>query len=392
MLFEPERHEPVTDTEWDEGRARAAIVEIAANAEAAYTTDELWPEHPQDDTDTVGPRVSMYWGASGVAWALDRLHQRGAIDPQRDWLAETKRYLDLHMTGPEIGEPSASFMLGETGVRLIADADHDRLYDVIESNIEHEALELLWGCPGTMLPALFLAERTGEQRWRTLYARCADHLIATWNYHPAEDVWMWTQHLYGEVVRLLGSGHGFAGNVFALLRGWQLLSSAQRSIVVDRATHTLRVTAVRDGDLVNWSPHVGAARRGRDANLVQWCHGAPGMLTAMHRLPRSTELDALLGAGGELSWTAGPLSKGPGLCHGTAGNGYAFLALYERTKDERWLSHARRFAVHALEQTRAARTKHGRGRYSLWTGDLGVAIYLLDCIDGAGELPGLAYL
>jgi hypothetical protein len=32
--------------------------------------------------------------------------------------------------------------------------------------------------------------------------------------------------------------------------------------------------------------------------------------------------------GGELTWRAGPLEKGGGLCHGTSGNGYAFLVLF----------------------------------------------------------------
>jgi hypothetical protein len=27
------------------------------------------------------------------------------------------------------------------------------------------------------------------------------------------------------------------------------------------------------------------------------------------------------------------------------------------------------------------------GRYSLWIGDLGTALYLADCVDGAGRLP-----
>jgi hypothetical protein len=79
--------------------------------------------------------------------------------------------------------------------------------------------------------------------------------------------------------------------------------------------------------------------------------------------------------------------KGPGLCHGTAGNGYAFLALLERTGDERWLARARAFAVHAARQVEHERAKHGRGRYTLWTGDVGTALYLADCVDGAGELP-----
>ena len=43
--------------------------------------------------------------------------------------------------------------------------------------------------------------------------------------------------------------------------------------------------------------------------------------------------------------------------------------------------------MHSVAQVELARTEHGRGRYSLWTGDVGTALYLADCIDGDGELP-----
>ena len=42
----------------------------------------------------------------------------------------------------------------------------------------------------------------------------------------------------------------------------------------------------------------------------------------------SPELDALLVEGGSFTWAAGPLAKGSNLCHGTGGNGYAFLKLH----------------------------------------------------------------
>ena len=38
------------------------------------------------------------------------------------------------------------------------------------------------------------------------------------------------------------------------------------------------------------------------------------------------------------------------LCHGTAGNGFAFLELARRTGDEVWLHRAQRFAMHAMQQ------------------------------------------
>ena len=88
-----------------------------------------------------------------------------------------------------------------------------------------------------------------------------------------------------------------------------------------------------------------------------------------------------------MTWQAGPIRKGTGLCHGTAGNGFAFLRLYELTGDETWLERARSFAMHATEQVEQHRTALGRGRYTLWTGDIGVALYLRACLDGRAEFP-----
>jgi hypothetical protein len=43
--------------------------------------------------------------------------------------------------------------------------------------------------------------------------------------------------------------------------------------------------------------------------------------------------------------------------------------------------------MHAAAQVERGRAEHGRGRYTLWTGDLGTALYLADCVDGGGALP-----
>ena len=87
----------------------------------------------------------------------------------------------------------------------------------------------------------------------------------------------------------------------------------------------------------------------------------------------------------ELIWDAGPPSreKGAGLCHGTAGNGYAFLKTFERTGDEQWLGRARAFAMHALGAGRAA----AEPRYSLFTGGIGAALYTADCLDARARFP-----
>jgi hypothetical protein len=99
--------------------------------------------------------------------------------------------------------------------------------------------------------------------------------------------------------------------------------------------------------------------------------------------------EELLLAGAELTWRAGAhlQEKGAGLCHGTAGNGYALLKVFERTGDERWLERARCFAVHALAQSAAA-----PGRYSLFTGGVGVALFAAACLDADARFPILDWI
>jgi hypothetical protein len=40
-----------------------------------------------------------------------------------------------------------------------------------------------------------------------------------------------------------------------------------------------------------------------------------------------------------------------------------------------------------IVQFRGAQAVVGRGRYSLWTGDVGLAVYLWDCVTGEPRFP-----
>ena len=129
--------------------------------------------------------------------------------------------------------------------------------------------------------------------------------------------------------------------------------------------------------------------------LVQWCHGAPGMVTGLADFPagQSADMDTMLIQAGNAHWAAGPLAKGPGICHGTAGNGYAFLKLFERTGDESVARCARDPLPCTRSRKASARAQqYARGRYSLWTGDPGLAVYLWHCLEGSGGLPALDVL
>jgi lantibiotic modifying enzyme len=317
------------------------------------------------------PLKDLYAGAAGVTLALDALRRRGHADVTIDLAAAALRTLELSRPDDE----ATSLFFGEAGILTVAyrlapsDELADRLFARVRENTHNEANELMWGAPGTMLVAHAMHAWTGDERWRDAWTESADEVRSRRDEHG-----LWTQHLgKAPPQRYLGAAHGAVGNQLALLQGAPIDDAHDVAEMLER-------TAVVEGPLANWPRGDGLELPGADGQIrVQWCHGAPGIVTsAAAYLP-----EELLLGGAELTWQAGPHKKGPGLCHGTAGNGYALLKAFERTGDERWLDRARRFAMHALEQV----DRRGRSNYSLFTGDVGVALYAVDCLDARARFP-----
>ncbi|HTQ01875.1 MAG TPA: LanC-like protein [Casimicrobiaceae bacterium] len=332
---------------------------------------------------------ALYYGACGVVWALGYPDAVGAAPAHRDFAPhlEPIRASIAAWLSPEI-DGVASYLMGETPLLMLRygwtrDAvDGDRLEALIAHNADHPAREMMWGAPGTMLAALFLHRLTGESRWADLFRASARALWSHLTWSPEFRCRYWAQDLYGEQRSFIDAVHGFVGTASPLVMGRGLLEGdvweAWRACIVE----TVSLTATREGPLANWR----AQLYGPERMLMQYCHGAPGFVVCLADMP-GPELDALLIAGGEATWAAGPLRKGANLCHGTGGNGYAFLKLFERTRDATWLTRARAFAMHALVQMEADEARYGGLRHSLWTGDEGFAIYLWDCIRGAAAFP-----
>ena len=356
-LFSPESHESLTGTAWDADGVRSVIADVVAGTEAAF--DDGWPVHPADDHEalTTNRLRSVYMGGAGVVDALHRLARRDFVNLRRDYV----QYLEESAVAPmdwSDTDDTRSLSFGETGIRLVlqrlaaSTPNLERLTELIDANADDQHCELMLGSAGTILAGREVnADVTTSVEWLR---------------SQRDEDGLWTQRGLGEKpVRYLGPAHGFAGCVLAL---------GDLADVSD----TMRRYAIQEDGLVNWPSAAGSGLvDNRDKQIrVQWCHGAPGIVATLGPL---LDEDLAL-AGGELTWRAGPLEKGAGLCHGTAGNGYAFLALFARTGDELWLTRARAFAMHAMEQLQY-------DRYSLWTGCLGTAIYLADCIDGGGTLP-----
>jgi Lanthionine synthetase C-like protein len=362
-LFRPSEHEPLDAAEWDDARAEEAIRTIVADAEAAFDGTR-WPWHPRDGEEW--GFSDLYIGGAGVIWALDELGSTG-------WADAAVSFVDRYRERPSPWDEDpveTSYHFGELGIGLVAfrltrDAGiADRIHELVLAGLASDANEVMYGAPGSMLVAEAMLAWTGEARWDEAWRAAAGRVETG---RDADG--LWTSRIGGQAARYLGPAHGYAGNVRAFANRGTAPALADLSPFV-----------LREDGLVNWQPAEGT---GPEQIRVQWCHGAPGIVATLGDL-----LDLELAvAGGELTWRAGPLAKGPGLCHGTAGNAYAFLVLHRRTGDELWLDRARAFAMHAIGQVERERAAVGRGRYSLFAGDLGLALFLRHLLDGEDRFP-----
>jgi hypothetical protein len=393
VLYKPEAFEPLTDEAWDEARVRDALHAIVAGADESFDGETFWP--PVED-DTFGnaplPLTTLYRGASGVAWGLDVLRRREVAETGLDLANIGRRAYELWRANPipERLEPPihthGSLFDGESGILLLAyliepaDELADALHARVRGNSDNETNELMNGAPGTMIAAKAMLDRTGEHRWAEAWRESAEEL---WRRRYLDG--FWTNPPYGKGI---GAAHGIGTNANVLLAGGDLFPEKRREVLVTGTAEALARTAVVQDGLANWPLAADDCGElvGWDGQIrLQWCHGGAGVVaSAASYLP-----EELLLAGAELVWRAGPQSmeKGPGICHGTAGNGYALLKTFERTGDERWLERARRFAVHALGQVDRWRAERGRGRYSLWAGDVGAALFAADCLDARTQVP-----
>jgi lantibiotic modifying enzyme len=383
MLYEPTRFDALIDEPWVPARVEDAIAAIVADANAAFDREALWPAHEWDGREKPLPLSGLYVGAAGVIWALDELQKRGHADSSRDLASAVVRAVELERATPDFAADEhyrpGALMSGETGALLVAfrltsdAALADDVHALVRGNVDNPTDDISWGAPGTLLAALAMGEWTGEPRWEETARETATALRAR-----RGDDGLWRQD---DDYRGLGLLHGAAGNTLALLR-----VEPNQTLAAETAAVLAR-HAVREGGLANWPGATGRTLvRPRDGRIsLQWCTGAPGILTGAWDYLQE---DLLLG-GAELIWHAGAHGdeKGHGLCHGTSGNGFALLKAFARTGDERWLERARRFAVHALAQAERVAAANGRRRYSLFNGDVGTALFAAACLDADPRFP-----
>ena len=302
---------------------------------------------------------SIYSGTSGLALVYLRLAETVYANspPQRKHALE--RGLQL-ITQPlnKLNGRRLTFLCGDGGVLALAAvlytmcdntavARHctQGLQTLSELALTDRVMsqELMYGCAGYLFALLFAKKYLPDSIDGRLIARVAAHIISVGKEEakscPAATLqYTWHDKYY------LGAAHGLSGILYTLLQSG-CIASEEVNKTITPAVHYLLT-------LRHPSNNLRSSLGSQLDQLVQWCHGSPGLvplLTAMHDKVGGTFLQDAIRCATPV-WQRGLLRKGHGLCHGTTGNAYAFLDMYQQTEDPTWLGKAVHYTEWSMKQ------------------------------------------
>ncbi|KAG5894961.1 hypothetical protein JTB14_023310 [Gonioctena quinquepunctata] len=347
----------------------------------------------------------LYLGTAGIAYMYYHLSKLPSLaDKKRHYLNKAVEYLKpaLNVAACAVkSQDIPSFILGNCGIYAIAavifksigddnQSNHFRQLYYSAANICKEqnflscgSDELFVGRAGFILGALWLAEetRTPIQK-QIIYELCKVIVKSGREYakkfrSPCPLMYSYYQ------VEYLGAAHGLCSILQVLLSvpGYLDANPADARDIKSCVDYLLKIQS-KEGNFPAATDEIG-----HTSKLVHWCHGAGGMAYLMAKaylVFRDMKYLTSCTRMSDLIWEKGLLKKGPGLCHGVAGNGYVFLLLYRLTNQPKYLYRAVQFYrfLGMGEFQSGARTPDYP--YSLFEGLAGTACYLSDLTNPLG--------
>ncbi|RZC38582.1 lanC-like protein 3 -like [Asbolus verrucosus] len=340
----------------------------------------------------------LYLGTAGVSYMYYHLSKIPAMSEHKHrFLTKSVEYLApaLNAIKNSSQRDISSFILGNAGVYAVAAAIYQAIGDKIQSDnfkkmyreagsickdmqfLSCGSDELFVGRAGYVLGALWLSKETNTELPKgDIYALCNTMVESGRKYAHRHRCPCPLMYSYYQV-EYLGAAHGLCTILQALLTvpGYLDANPVHAREVKTTIDYLLSLQD-SGGNFPCASDEIGAR-----SELVHWCHGAGGMIYLMAKAylvwnePKYLKSCEKMA---ELIWAKGLLKKGPGICHGVAGNGYAFLLLYRLTGKPKHLYRGIAFAkfMQTDEFVKGARTPDYP--FSLYEGIAGTACFLGD--------------
>lgn len=361
-----------------------------------YVKSTLQTKNPCDGGD-------LYTGSAGIAFMFLKLYQSeelrklfpSALQNAKSFIDHAKKFVSKK------DSDKAMFLCGNAGIYSVSSVIHKELNNMNSSNEDKNEFlsgyeicqdlnycrygsdEVLFGRAGYLSGCYWMNKNLSQVIPKEVLMRICDITIESGvQYSQRKQLsipLMW--ECYGD--KYLGAAHGICAILHMLLESPLFEGNIQQlnqkqALIVTCIDIFLNMQA-SDGNF----PCVYEDADKSEHKLVHWCHGAPGAIylfaKAFVTLRSQKYLEACLKCG-ELIWQKGLLKKGPGICHGIAGNGYAFLLLYRLTNDQKHLHRAACFADFLTNEKFLSEARTPDRPLSLYEGVAGTICFLIDLL------------
>jgi eukaryotic-like serine/threonine-protein kinase len=363
--------------------------------------DRADPAGSSDLSELPTPTASVTSGAAGVALALLRAAEvrsdghalaladlwsaaavAAAGETRATGLPDRRAFAtaDAERDGIDLG--TASLLHHASGVQVVralvarARGDGRAEGQAVEAfsaaaGVVGRETDVAFGLAGTLLGCSLFVESTSTNvdlaRPSAVGNDLCDRLTAEVLGRPGPDG--------GPSGRRFGAAHGWAGELYAILR-WSVLTDRTVSDALLDRIDSLAAVGRPEGRARWWPINVGdPAVAG--AVAASWCTGAAGFVPLWLLAARTLGEDRFTHLALQAGWAVFD-DREPAvanLCCGLAGRAYALLALYRHTGDDAWRARA------GLLGEQAAAVHDRDRRLSLFKGEMGLALLAADLTD-----------
>lgn len=350
-------------------------------------------------------RGDLYVGSSGIAFMFYKMSQSNfSSENWPEAINHAKRYIDqskrLCRNYLKRDNEKVSFLCGNAGIYAVSAAISKGTNDVhgLKEDLEvfREGFpitqktvfneygndEILFGRAGYLSGIYWLNSLLEEKVFNDdrILDICKTMFESGRNFNCQNKLSIPLMYeCYGD--QYIGAAHGISAIFHMFLQSNIMEIPNYASVIKASIDYLLTLQAV-DGNFPAAMDEVQVGASGY--KLVHWCHGAPGVVYVFAKaylvFKEQKYLDACYKCA-ELVWNKGLLVKGPGICHGIAGNGYVFLLLYRLTGDPMYLYRTVKFYEFLTSELFEKNAKTPDHPYSLYEGNAGTVCFLLDLLD-----------
>lgn len=416
-----EQEEYISDPEMERRYLKNPFADFSGGENTPFATDEehiktlictyvdAILEHCHPNSDEEDNRGDLYVGNAGIAfmfWKLHTCEQTRDLYPALEHAAAFIR--NAKVNAKRYKKRSAerySFLCGNAGIYAVSAAISQAAKDTEElsndlanfksgipsskefMHTKYGCDEVLVGRAGYLSGCYWLNDVLPEKKITDddLISICQLIIISGREYSKLNNSPLPLMYQY-HGTEYLGAAHGLCAILHMLLdspwfRTVPISAPAAELRDIKRSIDFFLELQDNEG---NFPVALEDLRSGRDKRLVHWCHGAPGAVYLMAKAYLIFKEDKYLTSlrrAADLVWKKGFLRKGPGICHGVAGNGYVFLLLFRLTNDVKYLYRAHKFMELLTNSEFKQRARVPDRPHSLYEGVAGTVCFLVDLLE-----------